>query len=65
MAKREFFEAEILVNFDQRMRDEHLYTSGYDERTDGSEAWREVRKVLRGLGFNMDKADGWSMLGVT
>eukprot|EP00972_Heterocapsa_arctica_P018457 2726518-Heterocapsa_arctica.AAC.1 len=63
MANRDFFETEILVAFDQRMMD--VDDTEEEEVRDGSEAWREVRRVLRGLGYGMDKADGWGMLGIT
>eukprot|EP00972_Heterocapsa_arctica_P102605 15121599-Heterocapsa_arctica.AAC.1 len=36
-----------------------------EEEREGSEAWKEVRRVLRGLGYCMEKADGWGMLGIT
>eukprot|EP00972_Heterocapsa_arctica_P008841 1297111-Heterocapsa_arctica.AAC.1 len=45
MANRDFFETEILVAFDQRMVDVDGLVDV--EEREGSEAWIEVRRVLR------------------
>ena len=59
-ASRNFIETGILVNFDQLLVD----TPSDAEGGDGSAAWGLVKKDLMMLGYRLEAAEAWKLLGI-
>lgn len=57
-ATRQYIETEILLVNDRMVVD----IPG--EEVEGGQAWQELVKTLRVLGFDLSKKDGWELLGL-
>ena len=59
-ASRNFIEEEILVNFDNMLVD----TPNVAQQMADGTALGRVRRDIQILGYNMEEADGWKLLGI-